>query len=181
MSINNDRRLQIKRNLSTDEISVIARALIRNDAITFFKSNYTSIYNTWTLIDNIALTCNSQGAERFVIAGFELINLLIMDKQRSPLQLRFAYIRLVAAIDVFKNAASNPQHLDCTPRKVGYGNTSVIIDTYLKAKGLPLNIRKLRRRLTEHLRIGRRWYKLTGSSPLFLSVYLNIAEKIMYV
>jgi hypothetical protein len=66
-------------------------------------------------------------------------------------------------------------------RKVGYSDISVVIDVYLDFKGLSLNIKRIKRRLIEHLYIRRRWCKLVGPSPLLLPVFITVVKKIIYI
>jgi hypothetical protein len=91
-----------------------------------------------------------------VIVAFELIGTMIRVKKRPPLPLRFAYIQLIQAINGFKEAASLDRLAGRVHRKADYSDVSAAIDVYLVAKGTPPYVKRWRRQLTDHVRIGKR-------------------------
>jgi hypothetical protein len=172
--------LMARHDLTSNEIQLVAQTLIRSNALQFFQDHLTLIQEAWISINKI-ISADYNDTRGSIIAAFELINSLISNRDSAPLKIRFAYIQLSRAINAFKESKVLERRLRRVHRKVGYSDTSVAIDVYLDFKGLPLNIKRIRRRLTEHLRIGRRWCKLVGPSPLLLPVFITAAEKIMYI
>ena len=64
---------------------------------------------------------------------------------------RLAYIHLIQAINIHKAAAREDRCYSRTRRKLGHGDTTIAINTYLNAKGTN---GLLRAQLLEHKRIG---------------------------
>jgi hypothetical protein len=55
-------------------------------------------------------------------------------KDTAQLLMRFAYAQLIRAIDILKTAARRGQFHGRTRRKVGHGDATIAIDTYLSAR-----------------------------------------------
>ncbi len=168
--------LSVKRDLTSEDIRPVTICLMEENAVSFFFNNHQSIYETWTA--SLFTTSRYNSVNESVIVAFDMVHSLSQNKKSNRLKLRFAYIHLTRAIDVLEAALTeHPVHSQGC-RNPDY-TASVIINTYLNAKK---NTSKMSRsHLSEHKRIGRRMYDLTGPSPFQLSIYSESAETIMYV
>jgi hypothetical protein len=174
-------RPSIKQDLTPAQISLVAQDLIRRDASAFFMDNCQSIYEDWMSTLDRTTSVTHGSANRSVIAAFDVLDSILTSKNRASLPLRFAYVRLIQAIDALNAAATTGRLEGQVRRKGGYNNAGIAIDVYLSAKGKPLDAKELRSNVSEHVRISRRWSELAGPSPLLLSIYSGIAETIMCV
>ena len=181
-------RIRIRQNLSRTEINLIAPALIRLDVRVFLPQNYEFLVEQWTEIDRKISFENDPN--KSVITAFDLLYNIIeekkhkkttKDKENFVLILRFAYIQLIRAVDICKETIKINRSSNLIHRKIGYSDASFPFDIYLQSKRIVFDAKKRRNQLKEHIRIGRRLSVLTKSLPLFLCVYSNIADKIMYV
>jgi len=66
------------------------------------------------------------------------------------------------------------------PRKSGYRDVCVAMDIYESAQGKRPDT-QLRNAIRERRRTGRHLETLAGPSPLFLLVYSDVAETVVYV
>jgi hypothetical protein len=60
-------------------------------------------------------------------------------------------------------------------RESGYRNASIAVDIYLSAQVGYNDTMYQRRQVLERKRVGRRWKKLAGPSPLLLLIYSQMA------
>ena len=168
-------RLNIKKNLTPAEIGPVASSLITGDSIPFLINNFQFIFAVWMLF--LTSKTLSRSADQAVIEAFDVLHELLTDKRDTRFLLRFAYVQLAEAIDALVKAAKENRHAGHLYKR----DESVYIDVYLTAKGNPLKSPKLRNKLSEHKRMGRRWRQLTDPSPLLLFLYSDNAESVVYV
>jgi hypothetical protein len=107
-----------------------------------------------------------------------MLHSLRSHKDTIRLLMRFAYAQLIRAIDILKTAARRDQFHSRTRLKVGHGDATIAIDTYLSARR---NNCLSRAQLLEYVRKGTRWSRLAGPYPIILCIYSAKAETIMYV
>lgn len=171
-------RLNIKKNLTFEEIGPVASGLITDDSVPFFLNNRDPICDIWMFfLSARAAACSVEDA---VVAAFEVLYCLI-GVTGTGLLLRFAYVQLADAIDALVNTVSTERRAGHVHRRPGYRDESAYVDVYLAAKGKPLNDKKLRNELTGRKRIGVRLRQLIYPSPLLLAIYSEDAESIVYV
>jgi hypothetical protein len=141
-----------KKDLTSAEISPVAKNLLRDNAISFFHKNSPSISKTW--ISSIKATTAVSVIEPLVRAFDEVHRWAGNTSMR--LRLRFSYIQLIWAIDTLKVAATKDRLYSYVRRKPGYRNTSLAIDIYLYAKRNTSGEILSRSQLSEYMRISRR-------------------------
>jgi hypothetical protein len=166
-------RLNVKKDLTLEEIGSVASGLITDESIPFFLNNYNHMQDVWVFFLSARATVKS--AVDTVVAAFDVLYRIISVRD-ARLLLRFAYVQLAEAIDF----------LVSMEQRTGRGrpwcrDESVYIDVYLTAKGKPLNDKKLRDELSGRKRIGVRLRQLMSRSPFLLAVYSDDAESIVYV
>jgi hypothetical protein len=169
-------RMSAKRDLTTTEISPVAKRLLKDNAISFVVSNSQSISAAWTASVQAA---TSHGVVQSMVAAFDEVHRLTQDDRGSYLSLRFSYVQLKYAIDDLKSAASKDR-LRGIRRKRGYSNASLAIDVYIYAKSNTPSEILSRGTLSEYRRISSRWSDFAGRWPIQLCVYSETAETIMY-
>jgi hypothetical protein len=169
-------RMSAKRDLTTTEISPIAKHLLKDNAISFVFSNSQSISAAWTA--SVQAT-TSHSVVQSMVAAFDKVHRLTQDDRGSYLSLRFSYMQLKYAIDDLKSAASKDR-LRGIRRKQGYSNASLTIDVYIYAKSNTPGQILSRETLSEYRRISSHWSDFTGGWPIQLCVYSETAETIMY-
>jgi hypothetical protein len=151
--------MSIKKDLTPGQICQVANNLEEDNALDYFLENRTVIFETWTSLPSMMAAAS---VDESVVAAFNLVHSLSRIKDRKRLNLRFAYLQLNNAI----------RTLDATA-EVAY------TDAYLHSKTKLSEISS--RQLNEYVRRGQRWFTLAGPSPLLLSVYSKLAERIVYV
>jgi hypothetical protein len=171
-------RLNIKKNLTLEEIDPAASGLITDDSIPFFLNNFDLIYDVWIFF--MSTRAKARSAEDSVVAAFDIFYCLIGVRD-AKLLLRFAYVQLAEAIEALVKKASTERRNGHVHQGSSYRDESVYIDVYLAAKGKPLNDKKLRNELSGRKRIAVRLRQLVYPAPLLLAVYSDDAESIMYV
>jgi hypothetical protein len=169
-------RLNIKNNLTSEEICYAASGLITDDSIPFFLDNYGPIREIWKYF--LSARATARNAKDAVVVAFDTLYGLLGVGNVGLLQ-RFAYVHLADAIDALVGAVSIERDAGQVHRERGYRNECVYIDVYLTAKGRPVNDRKLRNELSMRKRIGVRLRQLVYPSPFLLAVYSDDAESIM--
>lgn len=171
-------QLSVKRDLTATEIGSAAEILLRDNARSFFLCHSQSISPAWAAS---ALAARGDGIVLSVVTAFDKVHRLTRDDRCKRLPLRFAHLQLNYTLDALYTAATKDRLRGLIQRKPGYSNASLAIDIYLNTKrNYPGKIPS-RDRLSEYRQVSIRWPKLAGTSPLQLSVYLDIAETIMCV
>jgi hypothetical protein len=84
-------RTRTKRDLTTTEISCVARSLIQGDAINFFINNCQLIYKGWITSVIGAASLTNASIDEFVIAAFDMLHSLRSHKDTIQLLMQFAY------------------------------------------------------------------------------------------
>lgn len=88
-------RLNIKKNLTLEEIGSVTSGLITDDSIPFFLNNHSPICDIWIFFLSARATARS--AEDAVVAAFDILYRLIGVSGTGLLQ-RFAYVQLADAL-----------------------------------------------------------------------------------
>jgi hypothetical protein len=84
-------RLNIKRNLTFEEIGPVASGLITDNSIPFFLNNYDPICDIWIFF--LSERARERSAADAVVAAFDVLYRLI-DMRDTKFLLRFAYVQL---------------------------------------------------------------------------------------
>ena len=173
-------RLSDKKDLAPSEISVVAQRLIKKESICYFLKNCRLIYESFMPSPiRQSLSCSSS-VEEHVIAAFDMVQHLVNGQQIHRLILRFAYVRLVQIIEVYKATATKDRVEGQVCREPGQRDITVAIDMYLAAKKISGGGLS-RTKLLDYYRRGKRWSLLAGPSPISVFVFSHAADTIMYV
>lgn len=144
-------RLNIKKDLTPEEIGIVASGLITDGSIPFFLNHYGPICDIWKSL--LSARARARSTADSVTIAFDLLYSLL-GVGRAELLRRFAYVQLADAIDALADAVSLEREAGRVHRERGYRNESIYIDVYLTAKGQPVDDRKLRNELSGRKRIG---------------------------
>jgi hypothetical protein len=173
-------RLSDKKDLAPSEISVVAQRLIKKDSILYFLKNCRLIYEGLMPSPiRQSLSCSSS-VEEHVIAAFDMVQHLVNGQEIHRLLLRYAYIRLVQIIKVYKATATEDRVEGHISREAGHRDITVAIGMYLAAKKISGGGLS-RSKLLDYCRRGRRWSLLAGPSPISVFIFSHAADTIIYV
>lgn len=170
-------RLSLKKDLDPTEISFVGELLLRDNALSFVLSHSQSISASWeSSIQAVA----SRDVVGSMVAAFDVVHRLTKVDRRACLLLRFSHVQLQYTIDALKTIASKDV-VSGIPRKLGYGNASLTIDTYLEAKKNARGEVLSRGALSQYRWISSRWADFAGRRPIQLCIYSEAAETVMCV
>jgi len=172
-------RLDRKHKRAT-RLESLSNRLVRRDAIECFVDNCEKIWDDWTsLLRKTTLPPNVASSDTQVIAAFRAVDSVISGKQSTCVLRWLAYVRLMALFESLKPVVRAERENGESHRERGERDISAIIDIYENAQR-PSDRRGLRDVILEHRRIGKRVESLAGPSPLFLLIYSDEAETVMY-
>jgi hypothetical protein len=179
----NNRGLQVsdKKNLVPTDIPTVADLLINPEAISYFLYNCRSIYEKWVPHSAQQPQGSDHDIETSVIAAMDTVRDLRKGDRLCRFLLRFAYIRLIWIIDVYKAVAVIHRVEGKTSRNVGHGDATTAIDLYLEKRRQVSSEQVKRGQLVADCQTGRRWVSLAGRSPLLVFIFPQTADTIVYV
>ncbi|KAH8910569.1 hypothetical protein BR93DRAFT_274883 [Coniochaeta sp. PMI_546] len=162
------------------QLKSLSSRLVRPDAIECFANNCEKIWEDWTsLLRKTTLPPNVASSDTRVIAAFRALGSVISEKQSTCVLRWLAYARLMALFDSLKPVLKAERENGDAHRERGDRDISAVIDIYENAQR-PSDRRGLRDVILKHRRTGKRVESLAGPSPLFLLIYSDEAEMVMY-
>ena len=164
----------------TTRLESLPSSLVRRDAIECFANNSKKIWEGWTsLLRKTTLPPNVASSDARVTAAFRAIDSVISGEQSTYVLRWLAYVRLMALCDSLKPVVRAERENGEAYRERGDRDINAVIDIYENALR-PSDRRGLRDVILEHRRTGKRVKSLAGPSPLFLLIYSDEAETVMY-
>jgi hypothetical protein len=165
-----------------DRLHSLAATLVRQDAMSFYAENSYQARACWvSLLKQTSISASASCFDPAIVSSFRTLDHMIMSKRSSPLVSRLAYVQLIRLFDTVEETIEYSRRHGFVHRAAGYRNASIALDIYMKAQEGYADAASHRRQLLERKRAGRRWKQLAGPSPLFLLVYSDAAERIVYV
>lgn len=122
---------------------------------------------------------NVASSDARVIAAFRAVDCAISGIQSTRTLRWLAYVRLMALCDSLKLVVRAERESGEAHRERGDRDINAVIDIYENAQR-PSNRQRPRDAILEYRRTGKRVKSLAGPSPLFLLVYSDEAETVMY-
>ncbi|KAM7182980.1 hypothetical protein V8F33_013890, partial [Rhypophila sp. PSN 637] len=157
--------LSRKYKRETRRLESLSSRLVKPNTIEGFANNCEKIWEDWTsLLRKTTLPPNINSSDTRVIAAFRAVD---------------TYVRLMALFDSLKPVMRVERENGKAHRERGDRDISAVIDIYENAQR-PSDRRGLRDVLVEHRRTGKRVESLAGASPLFLLIYSEEAETVIY-
>lgn len=167
----------VPKGFTAEQIRVLVPYMVSHDPASFLDNNRQLISDIW--LSCSTPSCGERTTEDYIVGAFDEL-LYLSDRDNSDvdeIRLRFAYGHLIQAITALNQRYNDERRKRIVAGKSRRDNGSIAIDIYREAK--QLNSRNSRRNLSRHIRLGRRWTCLTGSSPLGLAAYSKLACEIM--
>ncbi|KAK4206433.1 hypothetical protein QBC37DRAFT_459129, partial [Rhypophila decipiens] len=162
------------------QLESLPSRLVRRDAIECFAENCEKIWQDWTLLlRKTTLPLNIASSDTRVIAAFRAVDSVISGKRGTSVLRWLAYVRLMVLFDSVKAVVRAERENGEAHRERGDRDISAVIDIYENAQRSP-DRRGLRDMILKHRRIGKRVESLAGPSPLFLLIYSEEGEAVMY-
>ncbi|KAM7196594.1 hypothetical protein V8F33_006093 [Rhypophila sp. PSN 637] len=152
--------------------------LVGSFPITTFATNYKKCVVDWVaLLRRTALPKGTPSSDPRVIYAFKYID-SILSRRGTTLLRRLAYIQLIRLFIFLEASLKLERTRGIAHRRPGCRDVSVAMDIYMSAQ--IQQSKGLRYMLKERKRLGKRWTELSRPSPLFVLLYSNFAESIMY-
>lgn len=171
-----------RKHKTATRLESLSSRLVRHDAIECFVDNCKKIWEDWTsLLRKTTLPPHVASSDTRVIAAFKAVDDVISEKQSTRVLRWLAYIRLMALFDSLKPVVKSERENGEAHRERGDRDISAILDIYENARRRCSNTRASRNAIAEYRRTAKRVKTLAGPSPLFLLVYSEEAEPIMYM
>ena len=169
-----------RKHKTAARLESLSRRLVRRDGIECFANNCENIWEDWTsLLRKTILPPNVASSDARVIAAFRAVDYAISGT-RSTCALRWlAYVRLMALCDSLELVVKAERENGEAHRERGDRDINAVIDIYENAQR-PSDRQRPRDVILESRRTGKRLKSLAGPSPLFLLVYSDEAETVMY-
>ena len=158
----------------------LSRRLIRRDTIECFANNCENIWEDWTsLLRKTILPTNVASSDARVIAAFRAVDRAISGTQSTYALRWLAYVQLIALYDSLKLVVRAERENGKAHQERGDRDINAVIDIYENAQR-PSDRPRSRDMILEYRRTGKRVKSLAGPSPLFLLIYSDEAETVMY-
>jgi len=134
-----------------------------------------------SMLKKTTLPSDITSSDPTITTAFRGIDSVISEQQGTYLLRRLAYIqlmRLFASLQDIIQADRENERIRLEPSE---RVASVAMNIYLSAQERSSNMGNLRNKLKERKRSGRSWTDLARPSPLFVLIYSDSAEPIVYV
>lgn len=172
---------RIKQKWSLAQTLSLSNRLLKQDAIYFFVDTCEAVLADWiSLIQKTTLPMDTPLTPDYMSSAFDVLEGIITNRKEAKLSSRFGYVQLVNFFQCLEDRIKLERRRGRFERKSGYGNASLAIDIYLHARKGVISDSRLKSQLRERKRIGRRWKRLAGPSELFLIIYSDLADVIVY-
>ncbi|KAK0627106.1 hypothetical protein B0T14DRAFT_511794 [Immersiella caudata] len=162
-------------------INLLCNRLIGSDAISNFADNCEKTLPDWVkLLRKITLPTNITSRDPRIIAAFKALDSVICGHGTIMLR-RLANVHLMQLFGSLEAIIKFERNIGRIHREPYYRDDHIAMDIYLSAQESHSNTNDLRRKLRQNRkRFSKRWNDLAITSPLFVLVYSDAAESIMY-
>jgi hypothetical protein len=152
-----------------------------HDLVSTFTDNCEKTVPDWiALLHETTLPRAIASSDSRFTAAFKAVDSVILRRQGTYLLRRLAYVQLMRLFGSLE-AAIQSERRKGVHHASGYGNTSVAIDIYMNAQECQRGPNLRNKVVEQRRRMGKRVVAISGPSPLFLLVYSDTAESILYV
>jgi len=162
-------------------INLLCNRLIGSDAIRNFAENCEKTLPDWVkLLRKITLPTNITSTDPRIIAAFKALDSVICGQGTIMLR-RLANVHLMRLFGSLEAIIKFERNIGHIHREPYYRNDHIAMDIYLSAQESHWNTNDLRCKLRRNRnRFSKRWNDLAIMSPLFVLVYSDAAESIVY-
>ncbi|KAH8889966.1 hypothetical protein GQ53DRAFT_186160 [Thozetella sp. PMI_491] len=165
----------------TDDLHQLASSLVRQDASSFYANSCENASVCWASLLQKTEVSGISYDDPNITASLRALDRILTDQESTPLLLRFAYVQLTNVFENLESIIAAGRRSGLVHREIGYRNASIALDMYMAAQEGYFDVALRRRELLKRKRTGRRWRQLAGASPLFLLIYSDAAEAVVYV
>jgi hypothetical protein len=161
-------------------VASLASRLAEYDLATSFAYKCEKILTGWiSLLRWTTLPENTASSDACILTAFQKVDSIIRGDSLHLLR-RLAYVQLIRVFSKVESIIKTERDTKRMHREPSYRNSSIAIDIYMNAQDSCLHDGLLRRDLRERKRIGSRWNSLAVASPLFILLYKDSAESLVY-
>lgn len=154
--------------------------IIRQSALQFFETHQRDIYAFWSWLSRKThLPISTVPGDGTTLDALAAVDGVILTQHDCSWKLRLAYVQLIRLTTALKSLIVKGSRRGRLRRTVGKGNTSILIDIYVKAQRDPLHPSALRQNVQKRLRLARRWADLIGGSIFLAAAYCSKADAIV--
>ena len=160
-------------------VDTLCARLVHQEAITNFLETFESVITPWARVlyettppDDVLST-----DDRFINALRTLDRMITTNENNAKLLSRLAYVQLYRLMTFLEKRVAADRWAGRLHRRSGYQNASVALDIYMSAQNHPSPSRRC---LIERKCLAKRWNDLAGPSPIYVLLYSEEAENIMF-
>ncbi|KAI3333798.1 hypothetical protein F4824DRAFT_512943 [Ustulina deusta] len=174
------KKVVYKRKLA--RVTSLSKRLIGYDPIGTFADNCEKTLPDWIgLLRKATLPNDITSEDPRIITAFKAVDNVICGQGTDLLQ-RLANVQLMRLFGSLKDIIKSDRDNGRIHREPYYRDANVAMDIYLSAQETQSNTKQLRLKLKQgRKRFSKRWSDLATASPLFVLVYSDAAEAIVYV
>lgn len=161
-------------------LSMLCKRLVCEGAITNFPAALESVATPWSrLLRDTAVPNDARSIDSRFVRAFKALDLAITVPESSCALLpRLAIVRLFHLTKVLQARVARDRKAGRIASRSGHRDASIALDIYASAQSQfsPPS----RHSLIHRKRLAKRWGELAGPWPLFVLIYSQEAEKIMF-
>ncbi|KAH8910544.1 hypothetical protein BR93DRAFT_964417 [Coniochaeta sp. PMI_546] len=158
----------------------LARRLLGDDPIRCFADNLEKTMPAWiTLLNITSIPPNTASSDPSIVGAFKAVDSVICGRRASSLLRRLAYVQLMRLFGSLE-AIIEAERQKGRHHAVGHGNASVAVDIYIGAQESATGLKLRNGIVKQRRRAAKRGLAMSGPSPLFLLLYSDAAESLLY-
>lgn len=163
-------------------VTFLSNRLIGHNPIETFADNCEKILPDWiALLRKATLPNGITSEDPRIITAFQAVDNVICGQGTHLLQ-RLANVQLMRLFGSLGEIIKSDKDNGRMHREPYYRDATIAMDIYLSIQKTRSNTRDLRLKLKEgRKRFSKRWSNMAAPSPLFVLVYSDAAETIVYV
>jgi hypothetical protein len=163
-------------------VTFLSNRLIGDGPIDTFAANCEKTFLDWIkLLSRVTLPEDIQSTDPRIMTAFKAVDSVIRGQGINALQ-RLAHVQLLRLFDLLEAIVKTDRVTGRIHRERHYRDHHVAMDIYMSAQEAHSNTNDLRTKIrTCRKRLSNRWSVLAKASPLFVLVYSDAAESIVYV
>jgi hypothetical protein len=162
--------------------SILYRLLGHNPIESFAINCEKTLMNWISLLRETTPPHDVSSSDPRWAGAFKVLDSIITGRQGGYLLRRLAYVQLTRVFASLEAIIKSDRDNGLIHREPYYTNAHIAMDIYMSAQEKDSNTGDLRRKLRQgRRRFSRRWSDLAILAPLFVLIYSDAAEVIMYI
>jgi|SRR5688572_14211204 len=157
---------------------IYERLLCQFDIANFFRALETVLIPWAKLLKETTAPDDALSTDPRFLSAFKQLDAAIHGQENGGRLLsRLAYVQLHGFMKLLESRVASDRQAGLVHRRNGYNNSHIVLDMYMSAQTHPS---ASRRSLIQRRCLAKRWYILAGAWPVFVLVYSEDADKIMF-